>query len=64
MKIIPLKRNNGRYSCNPYLVLGDWNRLDDINTVIDPRSVPPLLDLPCRQIPQDIFLVVVKMSDK
>lgn len=48
MKIIPLKRNNGRYSCTSCLILGDWNRLDDINTVIDPCGLPPLSDLPCR----------------
>jgi len=36
MKIIPLKRNDRIYSCNSYLVLGDWNRLNDINTIIDP----------------------------
>jgi glyoxylase-like metal-dependent hydrolase (beta-lactamase superfamily II) len=44
MKIIPLKRNNSRYSCTSYLVLGDWNRLDDINTIIDPGSDASVLD--------------------
>lgn len=44
MKIIPLKRNYSRYSCNSYLVLGDWNRLDDINTLIDPGSDASVLD--------------------
>lgn len=36
MKIIPLLRHSKNYSCNSYLILGDWNRPDDINTIIDP----------------------------
>jgi glyoxylase-like metal-dependent hydrolase (beta-lactamase superfamily II) len=38
MKIMPLLRNDKTYSCNSYLILGDWNRIDDINTVIDPGA--------------------------
>ena len=36
MKIIPLKKNDKIYSCNSYLILGDWNRVEDVNTLIDP----------------------------
>lgn len=36
MKIIPLNRNGHACGCNSYLVLGDGNRPDDINTIIDP----------------------------
>ncbi len=36
MRIIPLKKNDRLYSCNSYLILGDWNRVEDINTLIDP----------------------------
>ncbi len=36
MRIIPLKKNDKLYSCNSYLILGDWNRVEDINTLIDP----------------------------
>ncbi|WP_224982960.1 MBL fold metallo-hydrolase [Geomonas agri] len=36
MKIVPLKKSPATYSCNSYLILGDWNRIDDVNTVIDP----------------------------
>lgn len=36
MKIIPLQHNEMTYSSYSYLILGDWNRIDDINTVIDP----------------------------
>lgn len=36
MRIIPLKKNDRVYSCNSYLILGDWNRVEDVNTLIDP----------------------------
>lgn len=36
MRVIPLKRNPAMYSCLSYLVLGEWNRIDDVNTLIDP----------------------------
>lgn len=36
MKILTLRKSPKSYSCNSYLVLGDWNRIDDVNTVIDP----------------------------
>lgn len=36
MKIISLKKNDKLYSCNSYLILGDWNRVEDINTLVDP----------------------------
>lgn len=38
MKIIPLPKNDRTYSCNSYLILGDWNRIEDINTIIDPGT--------------------------
>lgn len=34
MKIIPL-RDDRFYSCYAYLLLGDWNRLADVNTLVD-----------------------------
>ena len=36
MRIISLKKNDRTYSCHSYLILGDWNRVEDINTLIDP----------------------------
>lgn len=36
MKIVPLGKSETVYSCNSYLILGDWNRIEDLNTVIDP----------------------------
>ena len=38
MKIIPLKKTKKVYSCNSYLILGNWNRVEDLNTVIDPGT--------------------------
>lgn len=38
MKIIPLRHNDATYSCNSYLILGDWNRIEDVNTIIDPGT--------------------------
>ena len=34
MKVIPLK-NDRLYSCYAYLLLGNWNRLEDVNTLVD-----------------------------
>ncbi len=38
MKIIRLRGNPSQYSCNSYLVLGSWNRLEDVNTLVDPGT--------------------------
>jgi len=35
MRVICLKNNKAVYSCNSYLVRGDWNRMEDMNTLID-----------------------------
>lgn len=35
MKVICLQKSKKVYSSNAYLVLGDWNTLDDVNTLID-----------------------------
>ncbi|HIJ58999.1 MAG TPA: hypothetical protein HPP56_00070 [Nitrospirae bacterium] len=35
MRIICLNKSKKIYSANPYLILGDWNTLDDVNTLID-----------------------------
>lgn len=44
MRVIPLKRNPKAYSCNAYLVLGDWNRLEDVNTLVDIGSDGFIID--------------------
>jgi len=35
MKVIQLNNNSAVYSCNVYLVLGDWNRIEDVNALVD-----------------------------
>lgn len=35
MKVIPLQQHNAVYSGNSYLVLGSWNRIEDVNTLVD-----------------------------
>jgi len=43
MKVVCLRKSNTVYSSNSYLVLGDWNRLDDVNAVIDAGPNPYLV---------------------
>ncbi len=38
MKIVALQKHDRIYSCRSYLILGDWNRIQDINTLIDPGT--------------------------
>lgn len=38
MKVMQLAGNPATYTCNSYLLLGDWNRLEDVNTLIDPGT--------------------------
>ena len=38
MKVLKLTGNTKIYTGNSYLVLGNWNRLDDVNTVVDAGS--------------------------
>ena len=35
MKVIRLTGNPRIYTCKAYLILGSWNRLEDVNTLID-----------------------------
>ncbi|MCX7909738.1 MAG: MBL fold metallo-hydrolase [Ignavibacteria bacterium] len=35
MRIITLPTHPTKYSCNVYLILGDWNKIEDQNTLID-----------------------------
>jgi glyoxylase-like metal-dependent hydrolase (beta-lactamase superfamily II) len=44
MRIIPLIRNDKNYSCFSYLILGDWNHIDDLNTIIDPGTDDFIID--------------------
>lgn len=35
MKVTLFKKNPNVYSCNVYLIRGNWNAIDDVNTMID-----------------------------
>jgi len=38
MRVIELTKNPNSYTCRSYLILGDWNQLGDVNTLVDPGS--------------------------
>lgn len=38
MRVIQLARNPSNYTCRSYLLLGDWNQIDAVNTLIDPGT--------------------------
>lgn len=44
MRVTLLKNNPSVYSCNVYLIRGEWNKLDDINTLIDAGTDGFILD--------------------
>ncbi|MHC9541516.1 MAG: MBL fold metallo-hydrolase [Vulcanimicrobiota bacterium] len=44
MKIIALTMDPKIYSSNAYLVLGSWNRLDDVNTLVDTGNNPGIME--------------------
>lgn len=44
MRVISLRRNPKTYSCKAYLILGDWNRLEDVNTLVDVGSDGFIID--------------------
>jgi glyoxylase-like metal-dependent hydrolase (beta-lactamase superfamily II) len=44
MRITKLEGHNNVYTCNVYLITGDWRRLCDVNTLIDAGSDPSILE--------------------
>lgn len=44
MRVIKLTPNPLIYTCRSYLLLGDWNRLADVNTLIDPGTDGAVID--------------------
>ena len=44
MRVIELERSPGVYTCRSYLLLGEWNQLGDVNTLIDPGTDGFVLD--------------------
>ncbi len=45
MKILPVIGNNNVYTSNVYLALGDWKRIEDINTLVDVGNDPSIIDV-------------------
>jgi glyoxylase-like metal-dependent hydrolase (beta-lactamase superfamily II) len=45
VKIIPIKGYCDVYTSNVYLVLGEWKRIEDINTLIDVGNDPSIIDV-------------------
>ena len=45
MKIINLTENSTIYTSNVYLVLGSWNTLKDVNTLVDVGRDPMMIDM-------------------
>ena len=44
MRVIELSREPSIYTCRSYLLLGDWNVLGDVNTLIDPGTSGAVID--------------------
>jgi glyoxylase-like metal-dependent hydrolase (beta-lactamase superfamily II) len=44
MKVILLNNGNTVYTSNAYLALGSWNRLDDVNTLVDVGADESIMD--------------------
>ena len=44
MKVITFPASKRIYSSHAYLIMGDWNRIDDVNTLIDTGSDPQIVD--------------------
>ena len=44
MKVLNLTEHSQLYTANAYLVTGDWNTLEDVNTLIDVGRDPAILD--------------------
>lgn len=38
MRVIELSHSKTHYTCRSYLLLGEWNRIADVNTLIDPGT--------------------------
>lgn len=44
MRVVKLFQSSSIYTCRSYLLLGDWNVLGDINTLIDPGTDGSVID--------------------
>lgn len=44
MKVINLSKGTEVYTSNVYFIRGDWNSIDDVNTIVDAGRDPVVLD--------------------
>lgn len=44
MRVIQLESKSSIYTCKSYLLLGEWNQLSDVNTLIDPGTDGSVLE--------------------
>jgi glyoxylase-like metal-dependent hydrolase (beta-lactamase superfamily II) len=44
MKIVQLPKTTPVYTCNSYLVLGSWNSIEDVNTLVDVGTDGSIID--------------------
>jgi glyoxylase-like metal-dependent hydrolase (beta-lactamase superfamily II) len=44
MRVVELSKSASIYTCRSYLLLGDWNQLDDVNTLIDAGTDGSVID--------------------
>ena len=44
MRILNLTSNSNVYTCNSYLVTGDFNSMEDVNTLIDSGRDTNIID--------------------
>ncbi len=44
MRVVELSQESTIYTCRSYLLLGDWNLLGDVNTLIDPGTDGSVID--------------------
>jgi glyoxylase-like metal-dependent hydrolase (beta-lactamase superfamily II) len=44
MKVFQLKAKRNLYTSNAYLVTGEWNTIDDVNTLVDVGADPSVID--------------------
>ncbi len=53
MKVTDIRGKNNVYSSNVYLILGEWKKIEDVNTLIDVGNDPSIIDI-IRDIPAGV----------
>lgn len=45
MRVVAVRNSGKVYTCNVYLVLGEWKRIEDINTLVDVGNDPAIVEV-------------------